>query len=237
MRLTYYGHAAVLLETGDLRVIFDPYRWPDVGGYAAIDEPADVVVCSHENDRYHSHLGQIRGPFDVVRALEIGTDGVEVRGVRFQAVTVFETPQRRPGDEVAIVHLRVEGLHLVHLGDLGHLLSETELAPIRGADVVLVPAGGTPTIALAEAEALLRQLRPRVVIPVHYKVPGLSLPIRPVREFLEAVAALGWPVIEPGGPAIELTPATLPPEPTIVRLQPGRQLAEADHTPPSQPAA
>ena len=71
MKITWYGHAAFLIETGGTRIILDPYRSPDSGGYAPIDEPADLVVVSHENDRYHSHLGQIVPPFEVIRALEL----------------------------------------------------------------------------------------------------------------------------------------------------------------------
>ena len=98
----------------------------------AIDEPADVVFVSHENDRYHSHLGQIIPPFQVVRGLEVPEAGLEVFGLRFEVVRVFETPERRPEDEVTIVHFRAEGLHVVSLGDLGHPLDEGELAPLRG---------------------------------------------------------------------------------------------------------
>ena len=75
MRITWYGHAAFLIETQGLRIILDPYRSPDSGGYEPIDEPADLVVVSHENDRYHSHLGQIVPPFEVVRALELPPEG------------------------------------------------------------------------------------------------------------------------------------------------------------------
>jgi hypothetical protein len=74
------------------------------------------VVVSHENDRYHSQLGQIVPPFEVVRALEIPLAGQVVRGIKFEAVPVFETPERKPEDEVTIVHFRAEGLHLVFLG-------------------------------------------------------------------------------------------------------------------------
>jgi hypothetical protein len=74
------------------------------------------VVVSHENDRYPSHLGQIVPPFEVVRALEIPLAGQVVRGIKFEAVHVFETPERKPEDEVTIVHFRAEGLHLVFLG-------------------------------------------------------------------------------------------------------------------------
>ncbi len=95
MRITWYGHAAFLIETEGTRVILDPYRSPESGGYLPIDEPADVVVVSHENDKYHSHLGQVVPPFEVVRALEMPAGGTVVRGIRFEAVPVFETPERR----------------------------------------------------------------------------------------------------------------------------------------------
>src|SRR5438445_394088 len=133
MRITWYGHAAFLVEAEGRRIILDPYRSPDSGGYEPIAEGADVVVVSHENDRYHSHLGQLVPPFELVRALELPPVGRCVLGIRFEAIHVFETPERKPEDEVTIVHFRAEGLHVVFLGDLGHPLDESELAPLRGA--------------------------------------------------------------------------------------------------------
>jgi L-ascorbate metabolism protein UlaG (beta-lactamase superfamily) len=222
MRITFYGHAAFLLEAGGTRVIFDPYRSPDCGGYAPIAEPADVVAVSHENDRYHSHLGQIVPPFEVVRGLEVPPEGLPVHGLRFEAVPVFETPERLPGDEVTVVHLRTEGLHVVHLGDLGHRLRAEELAPLRGAEVVLCPAGGPPTLAFADIPDVLAAIGPRVVIPMHYKTPRINLAIEPVERFLEAVASLGWKVERTGGVTVELARDRLPPEPTIICLEPCR---------------
>ena len=90
MRITWYGHAAFLVETEGLRIILDPYRSPDCGGYEPIAESADLVVVSHVNDRYHSHLGQIVSPFETVRALELPAEGREIGGVQFESVHVFE---------------------------------------------------------------------------------------------------------------------------------------------------
>jgi len=140
MRITWYGHAAFLIETKGVRIILDPYRSPDCGGYEPVADRADLVVVSHENDRYHSHLGQIVPTFETVRALEIPPQGTVKKGIRFESVRVFETPERLPEDEVAIIHFRSEDLHLVFLGDLGHPLKEAEMAPIRGADIVLAAA-------------------------------------------------------------------------------------------------
>lgn len=220
MRITWYGHAAFLIETNGLRVILDPYRSPDSGGYEPIDEPADVVVVSHENDRYHSHLGQLVPPFELVRALEVPPGGKTVRGLHVEAVRVFETPERLPEDEVTIVHFRSEGLHVVFLGDLGHALTEAELAPLRGAEIVMAAAGGPPTIDFAEIPPLIDAIGPRVVLPMHYKTPRINIKIEPVERFFEALP--GIPIDRPGTSWIEVSRATLPEGRRIVVLEHAR---------------
>lgn len=216
MKITWYGHAAFLIETAGLRIIVDPYRSPDSGGYEPIAEPADLVIVSHENDRYHSHLGQIVPPFEVVRALELPPEGRTVRGIHIEAIHVFETPERLAEDEVTIVHFRSEGIHLVHLGDLGHSLTEAELAPIRQAEVVLIPAGGPPTIDLPLVADLLEAIDPRVVIPMHYKTPKINLNIQPLECFLQAVPA--WSVEPAEGGSITIDAPRLDQPARIVLL-------------------
>jgi L-ascorbate metabolism protein UlaG (beta-lactamase superfamily) len=220
MQITWYGHAAFLIETSGLRIILDPYRSPDSGGYEPIADPADVVIVSHENDRYHSHLGQIVAPFQTVRALELPQEGIRVGDVRIEALLVFETPERRPGDEVAIIGLHAEGLHLVFLGDLGHRLTEPELQPLRGAEIVLIPAGGRPTIDFAEMPELLDAIAPKIVIPMHYKTPKINLKIQPLERFLEVVQ--GSTIVRADRSSIEVTANTLPARRTVVVLEHAR---------------
>ena len=220
MRITWYGHAAFLVETQGVRIILDPYRSPDSGGYEPIAEPADLVVVSHDNDRYHSHLGQIVPPFETVRALDLPPGGRVARGIKLEAVHVFETPERRPEDEVTIVHFRSEGLHVVFLGDLGHPLNEAELAPLRCAEVVLVPAGGPPTIDFPEILPLLDAIGPRIVIPMHFKTPKINLNIQPLECFLHALPR--DPIERDGTTTAEITPDTLPNRRTVVVLEHAR---------------
>jgi L-ascorbate metabolism protein UlaG (beta-lactamase superfamily) len=220
MIIHWYGHAAFLIETNGTRIILDPYRSPDSGGYEPIDDPADVVVVSHENDRYHSHLGQIVPPFEVVRALELPEGGQEVLGILFEAIRAFESPEKLVEDEVTIVHFRSEGLHVVFLGDLGHALDEAELAMIRGADVVLVPVGGPPTIDLPLIAPLLDAISPRIVVPMHYKTPRINLNIQPIERFFEALP--GWPVEHVDAPEFAITRESLPQIRRIVSLQHSR---------------
>jgi L-ascorbate metabolism protein UlaG (beta-lactamase superfamily) len=220
MRITWYGHAAFLVETQEMRIILDPYRSPDSGGYEPIAEPADLVIVSHENDRYHSHLGQVVPPFHVLRGLELPAGGEVFRGIRFESVHVFETPERLPEDDVTIVHFRTEDLHLVFLGDLGHPLSEEELAPLRGAEIVLAAAGGPPTIDFPDIPTLLDAIGPRIVLPMHYKTPRINLNIQPLERFLEMLP--GWSIQRTGTSSIEITHAKLTAQRTIVVLDHAR---------------
>jgi L-ascorbate metabolism protein UlaG (beta-lactamase superfamily) len=220
MRITWYGHAAFLVETEGRRIILDPFRSPDSGGYEPIDEPADLVVVSHENDRYHSHLGQIRPPFQVLKALDIPPAGETALGILFETIRVYETPERKPDDEVTIVHFKVEGLHLVFLGDLGHALDEADLAPLRGADILLAATGGPPTIEISEIPPLLDAIGPRLVLPMHYKTPRINLNIQPLERFLEVVPETS--VERLGRSWLEVTRQTLPESRTIVILEHAR---------------
>ncbi len=220
MRITFFGHAAFLIEAAALRIILDPYRYPDAGGYAPINEPADLVVISHINDRYHSHTGQIRPPFQLLNALEFPPDGRECLGLRFHAVPVYESPEKQPGDEVTIVHFEAEGKKIVFLGDLGHPLSDLEIRPLQGADIVLAPAGGPPTIPLTELRDLLEAIDPRVVIPMHYKTPRINLPILSVEEFLATMSA--WPVTHDGSSTFVPTEINTSSRRQIVHLEPSR---------------
>ena len=97
---------------------------------------------------------------------------------------------------------------MVFLGDLGHPLTETEVAPLRGADIGLIPAGGPPTIDFREVAPLLDALGPRLVLPMHFKTRKINLNIKPVVRFLEALP--GDPVVRTGSSTFEVSRATLP---------------------------
>ncbi len=223
MQVTWLGHAAFLIEGDGLRIVLDPYRSPDCGGFAPINVEADLVIVSHENDRYHSHLGQIQGDFEIVRGRELPAEGRVAKGLRVHAIPCFETPEKREGDEVTILHFTLEGRHVVHVGDLGHALNDQEIAPLRGADLLLFPAGGPPTIDFPLMADLIAAIKPRIVIPMHYLIPGkINLAIQPVERFLEAIPG-DWPVVRENASTITLEPSSNSHvRPAIHILQPAR---------------
>ena len=187
LNVTWFGHAAFLLKSPELSIILDPYKYPDAGGYEPIDASADAVVISHINDRYHSHTGQIRPGFELLKAFEFPPEGVTLRGVTFRSIPVYETPEKLAGDEVTVIRFTMGGLEVVYLGDLGHALSDAEYAELGHPDLVFASTGGKPTIALEELVPMIDRLAPKWVIPMHFKTPKVNLKILPNETFLDLV--------------------------------------------------
>jgi L-ascorbate metabolism protein UlaG (beta-lactamase superfamily) len=208
MQLTWYGHAAFRLETGDCAVITDPYNYPLAGGYEPIDAPADIVTISHENPKYHSDTSAIQPPFELLNGLNFLDKPVTVRGITFQACLVYENPEREGPN--AMIRFNIGGLEVVHMGDVGHPLNTVQLDFLRGADLLLAPTGGKPTIAMNDLVVAIAETRPRVVIPMHFKTPKINLPIRPVEEFLAQPGLSGMTIRRFDSSTISVTKADLP---------------------------
>ena len=76
-------------------------------------------------------------------------------------------------------------MRICHLGDLGHLLTEAQLNAIGQVDILIVPVGGLATINATEATQVCDQVKPRVVIPVHFRSSKYLLPLAPLGKFLK----------------------------------------------------
>ena len=208
MRLTWYGHAAFLVEAEGRRIILDPYTAPDAGSYEPIDDQADLVVVSHENAKYHSGLSQIRPPFEVVRALEIPPEGAEAAGIRFFAIPVFETPEKKPGDEVTVVHFRADACpRRLPRRPRPRPDRRGSRADPRGRRVAASRPAARRRSTSRSIPDLIEAIAPKLIVPMHYLTPKINLKIQPVERFLDALQ--GWPVERVGGPTIEVGPAAL----------------------------
>lgn len=220
VKITWLGHAAFLVETETLRMLLDPYRTPDVGAYAPIDVPADVVLVSHLNPKYHSHWDAAQGSPVRLNGLDFADDpqGVTVHGVTFRAVKIWESPARDV--PVSMPFFTLGGLTICHSGDLGHALSADEARPVQGCDVFLAVAGGPPTVPVPDLKAAIDLIRPRLVIPMHYQNSKVNLNLRPVDD----LAALFAPahVVRHPSPTLEVTPEFLPSDTTLVVLPSAR---------------
>lgn len=193
MRIRWLGHACFRLETGTgLVVVTDPYD--ETVGYTFPETAADVVTVSHDHFD-HNHVQAVAGhPLILRGAGEHSLDGLDPRkteGVQIRGVASFHDAvggRQRGGNTIFCFTL--EGMRVVHLGDLGHQLTPAQQAEIGPVDVLLVPVGGTYTLDAAGAAQVVEQLRPRVVIPMHYRTKALSFPLAPVDDFLRGKAGV-----------------------------------------------
>jgi L-ascorbate metabolism protein UlaG (beta-lactamase superfamily) len=185
MKIKWYGHACFRIEGDDIRIVTDPYT-PEVAGLDPVDESADVVVMSSATDRFHSDASMVPGDPKILNALQISGRGlVEVNDVAFEALPTMESLRHKETpDENAIYRFELEGISILHLGDLGNPLTDEQLALLRGTvDILLALSGGPPTIELEDLERAIEEIRPRVVIPMHYQIPKLKLDILPLEAF------------------------------------------------------
>ena len=185
MKIKWYGHACFRIEGDNIVIVSDPYT-PEVAGLNPVDEPADVVVMSSATDRFHSDASMVPGAPKILNALEIaGTGPVEVNDVVFEALPTMESlTHKESPDENAIYRFELEGISILHLGDLGNPLTDEQLALLRGrVHILLALTGGPPTIELKDLEWTIEEIEPRVVIPMHYQIPKLKLDILPLEAF------------------------------------------------------
>ena len=187
MIIKYIGHACFKImdaETG-YSIVIDPYEPGSVPGFGDIRDIASEVLCTHDHfDHDHAEAVVIEegkeDPFDVSC---IDTWHDEVKGAK-----------RGPNRIYVITH-RKSGEKLIHYGDIGEvlddLLTEENEALLSGADIALIPVGGTYTYDRDEALDLIERTSPRMVIPMHYRAEaagfGLS-DIGTIEDFLTAAA-------------------------------------------------
>ena len=82
-----------------------------------------------------------------------------------------------------IFRIDIEGLSVVHLGDLGHQLSPETVEKLAQVDVLLVPVGGGDSLNSKEAVEVINELEPRIVIPMHYQIDGQKTKLDGIEKF------------------------------------------------------
>lgn len=222
MKIKWYGHACFKLEGDGTSIVTDPYD-PKVAGLDAVYEPADLVVVSSATDEYHSYARMVTGDPLYLNALEAtGEESVEVGRVRFETFRAMESVEHKEDpDENAMYRFELGGVSVLHLGDLGNPPTEEQLAWLRGrVDVLLALTGGPPTLELDDLERAIEDIGPRVVIPMHYKIPKLTVDgdILPVRTFTSRYPV--EQVVNVGTPEVEFMPGTLPEGLRVYVLEP-----------------
>jgi L-ascorbate metabolism protein UlaG (beta-lactamase superfamily) len=212
MKIRFLGHACFQLtpEHGP-RIIIDPY---DAGfsartGYHPVGASAEVVLVTHEHAD-HNAVGEVRGDPKLI------TESTTVDGMKIVVVQAFhdaEQGAKRGKDRIYVIE--ADGLRVCHVGDLGHVLTDEQVAAVGRVDVLMLPVGGFYTIDAAQAWQVVGELAPMLVIPMHYKVRESGLPIATVDDFIRDRRN----VERPASSELEVSVESLPKERTVVVLK------------------
>lgn len=184
LELRWHGHACFSLTCQNFTVVFDPYEDNYVPGFAPLDLEADLVLCSHQhNDHNAAHLVRLRSggknPF------------------RITTIDTFHDPEGGALRGTNTIHiLEAGGLRLAHFGDIGCPLTPQQREVLSGLDAALIPVGGFYTIGPQEAKALMREISPKITVPMHYRMGDVGLPA--VAELDDFLALVGNYVYHPG---------------------------------------
>jgi L-ascorbate metabolism protein UlaG (beta-lactamase superfamily) len=180
MKLKWFGHSCFYLTSkSGVRVLMDPFK-SDIGLEMPSVE-ADIVTMSH-NHMDHNNKAAASGMFKAInKPGRFEKDGVEILGVS----TAHDDAGGAKRGKNVIFRITMDGIALCHCGDLGHLLAPEQINEIGHVDVLLIPVGGFYTIDAKTAAEVVKQLGPKVTIPMHYKVEGLGYPIEGAEPFMK----------------------------------------------------
>ena len=179
MKIKYLAHAAFLITSADgTRIVTDPYETSGGIKHGPINETADIVTVSHEHGD-HNNVSAVKGNPEVVKA------SAEVKGIKIKAVpTAHDDKNGSQRGKNTIFCFEVDGINICHAGDLGHTLTTEQVKAIGKVDVLMVPVGGFFTIDANTATKVCDQLKPKIIMPMHYKTDKLNFPINGVDDFL-----------------------------------------------------
>lgn len=180
MKLTWNGHSCFTFQTELGSVVFDPYETDYVPGLHLPDLAADVILCSHGHED-HCYPQGVR---NTRRAVGFTVEIVE---------TLHDDAGGSLRGENKVHIVDADGFRLAHLGDLGHVLTEAQVAAMGRIDALLVPIGGCYTVDAKAAKAVCEQLGPRIIFPMHYRRGSMGFDtIAEPEEFLEMFETVTW---------------------------------------------
>ena len=172
MDLTWLGHSCFRLRSDETSIITDPFP-PSIG--LELREPAPTLATVSHRHPNHSCREALAGE---PRVLD-GPGEYELSGIYVTGVMTPKGEGDPPGKRNTAYLFEIERLRVCHLGDVSARLSPRQVQELSPMDILLIPVGGGCTIGASGAAEMVRALGPRVVVPMHYRLPGLQFAAPP----------------------------------------------------------
>jgi len=183
--IRWHGHACFeIVSDRGVIIGIDPHDGVSLGIRPPMFK-ADVILVTH-NHFDHNAIQVVSKPNSKVLDMfegETAVGSIKIRGVRS-----YHDPYRGSlRGEIIIYNIEVDNMAITHLGDLGTIPEEKIFSKITPTDILMIPVGGVYTVGPSEAARVVEKIKPRIVVPMHYKIPGLRLGLKDVSDFLRKV--------------------------------------------------
>lgn len=207
LQIRWHGHSCWEI-TNEITLVTDPHDGKSIG-IPAPSTLGDIILVSHNHYDHNSGVKIVEKDDS-----KIVTDGRK-RNIENAEITGFdsyhdEVDGAKRGKNI-MFKFTIDGIRFCHLGDLGHELDIETVEKIGEVDILFIPIGGTFTVNDKQAWSIIKKIKPRIIVPMHYKIGGLSLPIAGIEPFLEQSK---YKVIHVGN-EIDIEKEDLPTEPEI----------------------
>ena len=180
LQIRWHGHSCFEI-TNDITLVTDPHDGKSIGIPAPVVE-GDIILVSHDHYDHNSVKSVEKGGSKVVKDERKRTVlNVDIKGIK----TYHDENSGEIRGENIIFKFLIDGVSFCHLGDLGHKIEEDIVEKIGTVDILFIPVGGNFTIDSDDAWEIIKLIKPTIIIPMHYKIGGLSLPIDTIDKFLE----------------------------------------------------
>ncbi len=203
MRIKWHGHSCFEVTTGDTTIVIDPHDGKSLG-IKVPSATADLVLMTH--DHYdHNASRTINGNFKSALARN---GRFEFRGIPFYGLSTYHDDVNGAKRGMNTMYrFTAEGITLCHCGDLGAIPNHKVLNAIREVDFLFLPIGGVYTMELPEVRRFIEEVNPRIIVPMHYRVGGLTLPVADIDGFLDMIPP---EFVEYVGNSVDITKDELP---------------------------
>ena len=180
LQIRWHGHSCFEL-TNDITLVTDPHDGKSIG----LPPPSvtgDIILVSHDHFDHNSVKTVEKEDSKVVTDERKRT----IHNVQINGYPSYhdESHGEKRGKNI-MYKFTYDGITFCHLGDLGHELDEKTIQQIGEIDILFIPIGGTYTIDADKAWNIVKKINPKITIPMHFKLEGLSLPISGIDPFLE----------------------------------------------------
>jgi L-ascorbate metabolism protein UlaG (beta-lactamase superfamily) len=179
MDIDWFGLSCFRVRSREATVITDPYE-KNIG--LKFPRPrADIVTISHNHAGHDNADGVAGGPKVVNGPGEYEISNVFITGVQ----TFHDKRSGKDRGKNTAYAMNIEGINICHLGDIGHVPTQAQADAIGDVDILLVPVGGGNALNASDAAEVVSLFEPLIVIPMHYRVPDLTIKLDSVDKFIK----------------------------------------------------